>query len=136
MCVYVREGVFPVCAYRICVSPHTLGIHNDIVRFILPGLEEVYQGNSGLSKLPFLQFLSLPLHPHPLSSLHLLPRSLSAGREIQMCRGTWTGKGEGERERERNPHPPGDRPHCPRPFGQAFRHKHTNNYAHQTIESL
>lgn len=102
--LHVCEGALPVCVYNICVSSHTLRIHNDIVRFALPALREVYQGNSGLSKLPFLPFLSLSLLPIYAS---FLPPSaplflVSWWGDPDVKGGTWTGKGEREREREKS----------------------------------
>lgn len=79
------EGVLPVCVYNICVSSHTLGIHNGIVQCGLPALREVYQGNSNSPSSHFYPSLVSPSTPP--SSLHPLPCSLSAGGEIQMCRG-------------------------------------------------
>lgn len=112
------------CVLKLCFLSY-----NDIVRYILPALGEVYQGNSGLSKLPFLSFsLFSPSLPPSIRSLvpsQLVERSRCAGGLGQ----------EKEREREmgwdRNSHPPCDRLHCPRPFWQAFRHIHSNNYAQQ-----
>ncbi len=33
--------MLPICVSDICVSSHTLDIHNDIVQFVLPAFGEV-----------------------------------------------------------------------------------------------
>jgi len=114
-----------VCICSVCSSSQTLQTQWHCECAFPEGSQprELWTKKTPLPLISIL--LSKPLSRLP-SSLYPLSCSLSAGGEIQMWRGrNWTGKGAGEGRR-------GDRLHCPRPF----RHIHTNNYVHQTMESL
>lgn len=132
LCVF--EGVFPVSVYSICVSSHTLSIHNDIRGSGGVGGGGSSKGTLVLANSPSSHFYPPPTPPLPPSIRSLVPCQL-VGRS--RCEGGFGQEKRRERKRQIEIHIPLVTDfHCPRPFGQAFRHLHTNNYAHQTMESL